>query len=284
MELSLTREAKARPAVEAGDAARSRASPPIHPPARAASSSSSRTSLSAPARETGSRATRRKSQSICSRWQIASMRSMAPRWLSHASLAPSTPCSRDDLHVPVVDDVREVRRRDARLPATGLPVVDHDHRASFTREQVRGRQAGDAGADDADVGARVLLQRVLFPGCDVSSHTDVLRGITPEAGAKSKPGWGDSRPKRAYMTRQGGPKTLPAACRQDEQVWRLLQLNAEAAGREAFRVPTPFNRATPMPAISSDSGVIWRPAGQPASRSVCSSHHTDRPYVACATP
>jgi hypothetical protein len=50
------------------------------------------------------------------------------------------------------------------------------------------------------------------------------------------------------MTRQGGPKTLPAACRQDKQAWRLLQLNAEAAGREAT-FPTPFYRATPVPAF-----------------------------------
>jgi hypothetical protein len=81
------------------------------------------------------------------------------------------------------------------------------------------------------------------------------------------------------MTRQGGPKTLPAACRQDKQVWRLLQLECRSGGPGVFfrlkpeaTFPTPFYRATPVPAFWRYLLAISRVVGTLASRPWVASH------------
>ena len=48
---------------------------------------------------------------------------------------------------------------DAAVARDERPVVQHDDRFALAGEQVGRRHAGDAGADDADVGAGVILQR-----------------------------------------------------------------------------------------------------------------------------
>jgi hypothetical protein len=65
-----------------------------------------------------------------------------------------------ELVVAVVERIGQVRRGAQRGAAADRPVVQHHHRAALPRQQVGGRQPGDAGADDADVAARVLGQRL----------------------------------------------------------------------------------------------------------------------------
>jgi hypothetical protein len=64
----------------------------------------------------------------------------------------------DHLGVAVVDHRREVGGRHAGLAVPGRAVVDQGDRSPFSAEEVGGRDAGDAGADDADVHIEVVVQ------------------------------------------------------------------------------------------------------------------------------
>src|SRR6185436_10429741 len=101
----------------------------------------------------------------------------------------------------VVDDVRQVRGRYRRLPVADVPCVDHDDRPSLPREQVRGGQAGDAGADDAHISGGIALER--FGGHRVGSVQPERCTFRHRSCEVAK--------KTPYMAGQGGPKTLPAA-------------------------------------------------------------------------
>ena len=87
-----------------------------------------------------------------------SIRSMASVWLSAASRAPSAPCR----HSNWCSD-RPARSRGARSCAPSrrrrLPIVQHDRRSSLRGEEIRHRQAGDAGADDADISSGIRPER-----------------------------------------------------------------------------------------------------------------------------
>ena len=63
-----------------------------------------------------------------------------------------------DLEVAVVEHVGEVRGGRLRHAAGDRAVVEHRHLLARAGEQVGGGQAGDAGADDADVDVQVFLQ------------------------------------------------------------------------------------------------------------------------------
>ena len=66
----------------------------------------------------------------------------------------------------VVDRVGKMRRRDFRHTAGNLPILqDHDLLARL-RQQVRGRQSGDAGAHDAHISIDVRRQlRTTWTSC-----------------------------------------------------------------------------------------------------------------------
>ena len=80
------------------------------------------------------------------------------------------------LEIAIVEGVHKMRRRAARLATGDGAVFDHDHALSGAGEQVGGGEAGDAGADDAYVGATIRSERAADGDSD--SHPD-RRGLAP---------------------------------------------------------------------------------------------------------
>ena len=68
-----------------------------------------------------------------------------------------------DVVVPVVERVGDVRRSPACFAAAEISVVDQRDLFACPCEQVGGGQAGNAAADDADIGPHIAPER-LKPG------------------------------------------------------------------------------------------------------------------------
>ena len=86
-----------------------------------------------------------------------------------------------------VSDHREVRRGVAAVDRGQLRTLEHHDRAARGGEQVRGGQAGDAAADDGDVGALVAVEL---------GERGYDRGIGPERRRVELDGHGRRAPPR----------------------------------------------------------------------------------------
>ena len=74
-------------------------------------------------------------------------------------------CARDamqsfEVDVAFVEERREMRRRPRGLAATDRTIVEDDDGTALALQKIGGGEARDAGADDTDVGAHVVLQRL----------------------------------------------------------------------------------------------------------------------------
>ena len=59
------------------------------------------------------------------------------------------------LIVAIVERIAQMRSRSSGLTATDWAIIDHNYRASSTREQVGGRHSGNAGSNYADASAHI---------------------------------------------------------------------------------------------------------------------------------
>src|SRR5947207_202464 len=58
----------------------------------------------------------------------------------------------------IIEHRRQMRRRAPGLAGREPPGVKHDDRLPLLLQQIRGRQSGNAGADNTDIGLRILQQ------------------------------------------------------------------------------------------------------------------------------
>ena len=73
--------------------------------------------------------------------------------------------------IPVVQGRRKMRGGAARFATASRPVIHDDDPSAFFRQQVRGGQTGNPGADDADIGGDVA--REWWRRCNVGSYHPV---------------------------------------------------------------------------------------------------------------
>src|SRR5215203_3505140 len=66
--------------------------------------------------------------------------------------------------VPIIERIHNVRRGSSGHPAANHPVVDYHHASALTDKRVGDREPCNPGADYADIGSRVLAQRVELAG------------------------------------------------------------------------------------------------------------------------
>ena len=91
-----------------------------------------------------------------------------------------------ELVVAVVERVREMRRGAARLAAADRTVVDDHDAPAALREAVGGGEPGDPGADDADVGLEIALERRGSSRSAVAIQTDFVQPESVRAFAHAR--------------------------------------------------------------------------------------------------